>query len=640
MKTVLISFLFTFIFGLSAFANSDIYDIEINSLEDANVNYSLAIYYKELARTSQSTEEIRENALIAEYLLEKIAVYLPIKEVYVDLASVYEVLKKYDESINIYNELVQIYYNDDTIFTALAERYLFLKADIVKANYYFKKAFEINQNNNNAIIMLGFLAYENNDYNLAIEYYSLVDQSKGIVANHLINYNFYYAVSEFYSSRIESANKRLQTINVNYLAQHDKVTVAFILMKTYQILENYDKAYEVSIYNYELLNDERFLFYAVLFSTLSGNFDDDLFKSLQSKAVALSPIVNIIDISETDGYEEALNIVSLELERGNVDLDMVQLYYYLSENIENNENKEQLELDIITLYLQMNLYESVIPHLEKLLSYNTNENYIEFYLSLADAYFFNENYEKAEYCINKYLASTSNKNIENNENIEAFLVNMYISKTFEYDKAMTILKESDSVSFREAYMSYVYYKTGDYENAKISLENYYSLLEEDLEGFEDYYYVAYSVAFALRDEELTLKYTKAFLDKEPNNVGFINNYAWALIELDIDVDSGIEMVKTALEKEPTDEYKLDTLARGYYKKEEYSKALEYFFRALLYSEGSNDIEIFKHIGDVYYEIGNNEDALYYYRRVRTAKTEDELFDFDYVEKQIDILTKE
>ena len=639
MKTVLMSFLFTFIFGLSAFANSDVYDIEINSLEDANVNYSLAIYYKELAKASKSINEIRENALIAEYLLEKIVVYLPIKEVYIDLASVYEVLKKYDDSINVYNELVQIYYNDDTIFTALAERYLFLKANTVKATYYFEKAFEINQNNNNAIIMLGFLAYENSDYTLAIEYYSLVDQSKGIVPNHLMNYNFYYAVSEFYSSRIESANKRLQTINVNYLAQNDKLTVAFILMKTYQILENYEKAYEVSLYNYELLNDERFLFYAMLFSKLSGNFNEDLFKLLESKGSGSNSNNAIVVLLKLRYYEEALDMVSLALERGNVDLDMVQLYYYLSENIENNENKEQLELDIITLYLQMNLYESVPPHLEKLLSYSTNENYIEFYLSLADAYYSNENYEKSEYCVNKYLAITKKDN-KNNENIEAFLVNMYITKTFEYDKAMSILKESDSVSFREAYMSYLYYKTGDYENARVSLENYYNLLEEDLESFEDYYYVAYSVAFALRDEELTLKYTKAFLDKEPNNVEFMNNHAWALIELDIDVDAGIDMVKSALEKEPTDEYKLDTLARGYYKKEEYSKALEYFFKALLYSDGSNDIEIFKHIGDVYYKIGNNEDALYYYRRVRTAESEDDLFDLDYVEKQIDILTKE
>ncbi len=639
MKTVLMSFLFTFIFGLSAFANSDVYDIEINSLEDANVNYSLAIYYKELAKASKSINEIRENALIAEYLLEKIVVYLPIKEVYIDLASVYEVLKKYDDSINVYNELVQIYYNDDTIFTALAERYLFLKANTVKATYYFEKAFEINQNNNNAIIMLGFLAYENSDYTLAIEYYSLVDQSKGIVPNHLMNYNFYYAVSEFYSSRIESANKRLQTINVNYLAQNDKLTVAFILMKTYQILENYEKAYEVSLYNYELLNDERFLFYAMLFSKLSGNFNEDLFIAYSSKGSGSNSNNAIVVLLKLRYYEEALDMVSLALERGNVDLDMVQLYYYLSENIENNENKEQLELDIITLYLQMNLYESVPPHLEKLLSYSTNENYIEFYLSLADAYYSNENYEKSEYCVNKYLAITKKDN-KNNENIEAFLVNMYITKTFEYDKAMSILKESDSVSFREAYMSYLYYKTGDYENARVSLENYYNLLEEDLESFEDYYYVAYSVAFALRDEELTLKYTKAFLDKEPNNVGFMNNHAWALIELDIDVDAGIDMVKSALEKEPTDEYKLDTLARGYYKKEEYSKALEYFFKALLYSDGSNDIEIFKHIGDVYYKIGNNEDALYYYRRVRTAESEDDLFDLDYVEKQIDILTKE
>jgi len=636
MKTVLISFVFTFIFGLSAFANADVYSIEINNLEDANNNYPLAIYYKELATSSKSVNEAQENALIAKYLLEKIVVYLPIKDVYLDLASLYEVFQDYDESINIYEDLTQIYYNDDSIFSMLAERYLFLKADTVKARYYFEKAFEINKNNNNAIIMLGFLAYENNNYNMAVDYFSLVDQSKGIIANHLINYDFYYAVSEFYTSRIESANKRLESINANYLSEPDKVTAAFILIKTYQALEDYDKAYEVSIYNYNLLNDERFLFYAVFFNFLSGNFDDDLFKSLYSEGYNLSPIVNIINIAKTESYEDALNIVEVEFERGNVDLDMVQIYYYLSENIQDNKNKEQLELDIITFYLKLNLYESVEPHLEKLLSYSTNKNYMEFYLSLADYYYANEYYEKTEYLIKKYTEITN----KSNEYIQFFLVNMYVNKTFEYDKAISILKESDSVSFREAYMSYIYYKTHDYENAKVALNKYYDLSKEDLESFETYYNLSYSVAFALRDKEMSLKYTEIFLEEEPNNIGFMNNHAWALIELDIDVDAGINMVTRALEKDPTDEYKLDTLARGYYKKGDYSKALEYFFKALLYSTGSNNVEIFQHIGDVYYKIGKNENALYYYRRVRTAKSEDELFDFDYVEKQIDILTKE
>lgn len=632
MKTVLISFLFTFIFGLSVFANTDVYSVEINSLEDANTNYPLAIYYKELASSSKSMNESQENALIAKYLLEKIVVYLPIKDVYLDLASVYEVLQEYEEAISIYEDLTQVYYNDDSIFTMLAERYLFLKADTVKAKYYFEKAFEINKNNNNALIMLGFLSYESNNYNLAVDYFSLVDQSKGVIPNHLINYNFYYAVSEFYASRIESANKRLESINVNYLTESDKVTAAFILMKTYQALEDYDKAYEVSVYNYKLLYDDRFFLYAVLFSFLSGNFDEALFVSNGFR----SRITDIIGIAKTESYEDALDIVEVEFGRGNVDIDMVQLYYYLSENIEDNKNKEQLELDIITFYLQMNLYESVEPHLEKLLSYSTNKNYMEFYLSLADAYYANEYYEKTEYFIKKYLEITN----KDNEALQVFLVNMYVNKTFEYEKAISILKKSDSVSFREAYMSYVYYKTHDYENTKTALNKYYDLSKEDLESFKTYYNLPYSVAFALRDKEMSIKYTKVFLEEEPNNIGFMNNHAWALIELDIDVDAGIKMVTDALEKDPTDEYKLDTLARGYYKKGDYSKALEYFFKALLYSTGSNNVEIFQHIGDVYYKIGKNENALYYYRRVRTAKSEDELFDFDYVEKQIDILTKE
>lgn len=635
MKTVLSIFLFTCVFVPSIFANDDVYSIEIDSLEDANLNYSLAIYYKELASSSTNPVEAKENALIAKHLLDQIVIYLPIKEVYLNLAYVYEVLKEYDESIGILEDLSDIYYNDDSIFITIAERYLFWKEDGDTARYYFEKAYEINPKNNHAIIILGFLNYESQDYKEAVRYFSLVDDEGGNIPNYLINYNFYHAVSEFYSSQIISANKRLENVNTAYLTEMDNITSAFILIKTYQALEDYEKAYKASIESYNALSDSRFMLYAVFFSFLSDNLDDELFESVYSNNYNIIKVIDIINTAKTEGYEKALDVITVELERGNVDVDIMQLYYYLTQNIDYDDEKEQVEIDIITFYLQMGMHESVGSHLEDLLSYSSNEDYYEFYLSLADAYYKNDDYEESEYYVNKYLDNKGEISID----IQKFLVDMYTTKTYEYDKAISILNNVDDLFFKEAYMSYIFYKRGDYENSKIALSNYYDLGKDDLDKFKSYYHIAYGVTLSLKDKELSLLFAEFIFGDNKDNASYMNNYAWVLIELDVDVDKGIEVVLQALEYESKNEYALDTLGRGYYKKGEYAKALEYFFMALLYSGGTNNVEIFTHIADVYYKIGENENALFYYRSTRTEKSENELYDFDYINSQIDILTQ-
>lgn len=55
---------------------------------------------------------------------------------------------------------------------------------------------------------------------------------------------------------------------------------------------------------------------------------------------------------------------------------------------------------------------------------------------------------------------------------------------------------------------------------------------------------------------------------------FLNYYGYLLIDHDLDIQKGIELVKRALEAEPDSPYYIDSLAWGYYKLGECEKALE------------------------------------------------------------------
>ena len=75
---------------------------------------------------------------------------------------------------------------------------------------------------------------------------------------------------------------------------------------------------------------------------------------------------------------------------------------------------------------------------------------------------------------------------------------------------------------------------------------------------------------------------------------YLNYLGYLLIDHDIDVQSGIEYVRRALEYEKDSPFYLDSLAWGYYKKGECKKALE-LMKQVEKSLGKDDAEVTSHI---------------------------------------------
>ena len=87
---------------------------------------------------------------------------------------------------------------------------------------------------------------------------------------------------------------------------------------------------------------------------------------------------------------------------------------------------------------------------------------------------------------------------------------------------------------------------------------------------------------------------------------YLNFYGYTLIELDLDLDRGIDLVQEALKSQPNNAYYLDSLAWGYYKKKECQKAHQTFKKIIsLYGDLEEDIkEHFKEIKECCKELKN------------------------------------
>ena len=80
--------------------------------------------------------------------------------------------------------------------------------------------------------------------------------------------------------------------------------------------------------------------------------------------------------------------------------------------------------------------------------------------------------------------------------------------------------------------------------------------------------------------------------KKSDNAMYQNYYGYLLIDHDIDIPKGIELVKKALEKEPDSYYYLDSLAWGYYKLDRCNEALEVMQN--VYNDNKEENEIVEH----------------------------------------------
>lgn len=99
---------------------------------------------------------------------------------------------------------------------------------------------------------------------------------------------------------------------------------------------------------------------------------------------------------------------------------------------------------------------------------------------------------------------------------------------------------------------------------------------------------------------------------EPNNPLLLNYLGYIWLDKKKNVDQAFDMVQKAAELAPEDPNIMDSLALGYYLKEDYPKALELSEKAI--DQISYSSVAYAHLGDIYAALDRKREARYQYRK--------------------------
>ena len=577
----------------------------IRNEEEARAAYNLALFYKERALASKTlNQDSIKDLESAKIILEEVLKYIQNNEVYISLAETHEALGEYEESSEIYDKLIIDNPEDVYLLTRAAERNIFLIGDFEKAKYYLNIAYEIDYNNNDILILFGFIYYSERDFEKAILYFDKVSPSKGASNNYMEYYNYYYGMSEFYLSRFESALNRLKLVNMNGLNPVDRYNILYGVVKSYQALENYKEAYSNSLATDDTSDLTLFL------SFMADEYNEELF---YEEDIDIFPkILSIIRTAKNEGYGAALNMIETDLDRSEIDLDIIQTYYKLVNEVGNTENKINAEMDIISFYLTLKNIDGLPNHIDRLVEYDKTEKYNNLYLQAASEFQNQNNFKMAKEMLEKYLA-LNNKEIKENELVSLVLTAIDIK---EYDLALQSVDKFENEKYSYSYLrAYINLHKNDIEKANNFLDEDLIYFKNNKSNTSEYRLnIPYITAMSITNTNSITEYVNFIYSMDTNSANNINSMAWVLIYLGMDIDRGIELSKKAIQISPKSPHYLDTLGYGYYKKKDYDNALKQLLKAALYVDDNSKAEIYLHLADAYYDKNDFKNALKYYRK--------------------------
>ena len=606
----------------------------IRNEEEAKAAYSLALYYKERALASKTaTEQTIKDLESAKVILQEIVKYVQNKDIYITLAETHEALGEYYESSRIYDGLVFDSPEDIDILFKAAERNIFIMNNIDKARYYLETAYEIDNSNNEVLILLGYTHYQKRELDKAIYYFSKVDETKKASNNnnYLSYYNFYYGMSEFYLSRFSSALSRFSKLENVQLSPADKYTAAYGVVKSYQALEKYSEAYSNSI------GIEDGLFLSAYLSFMSDRYEDGLFNEIDPSNPNIPKILSIISEAKNSGYSNALNMIETDLDRREIDLDIIQAYYKMIYEIGNNENKMSSEMDIISFYLMIKNIDALPKHIDNLVNYDNSGRFNNLYLQAALEFKNQNNFKSSKDMLDKYL-SLNNKNIKESELVSLVLTASDIGESELAIKSIEKYeKEKYSYSYLKAYASLM---NNDEVNANKYLNEDFEYFSNNKSNTNSYRInIPYITALSLNNTNSALLYANHKYSQDTNSAENMNTLSWALVSLGDNLDKAIELSKDAVQLEPNSPHYIDTLGFAYYKKGDYDNALKTLLKAALYVDDDSEAEIYAHIADTYYAKNDHKNALKYYRKSISSYKKEFDYDENRIKERIESLTE-
>ncbi|WP_062113504.1 tetratricopeptide repeat protein [Aureimonas sp. AU40] len=105
---------------------------------------------------------------------------------------------------------------------------------------------------------------------------------------------------------------------------------------------------------------------------------------------------------------------------------------------------------------------------------------------------------------------------------------------------------------------------------------------------------------------------KKALELSPDQPQVLNYLGYSWVDMNRNLDEGLQMIRTAVDLRPNDGYIIDSLGWAYYRLGRYPDAVEQLERAILLTPA--DPTINDHLGDAYWRVGRTREARFQWNR--------------------------
>lgn len=110
------------------------------------------------------------------------------------------------------------------------------------------------------------------------------------------------------------------------------------------------------------------------------------------------------------------------------------------------------------------------------------------------------------------------------------------------------------------------------------------------------------------------------LELNPDQPQVLNYLGYSWVDMNRNLEEGLDMIRKAVELRPDDGYIVDSLGWAYYRLNRFEDAVTELERAIELKAG--DATINDHLGDAYWRVGRRLEAVYQWQRALASKPED------------------
>lgn len=195
----------------------------------------------------------------------------------------------------------------------------------------------------------------------------------------------------------------------------------------------------------------------------------------------------------------------------------------------------------------------------------------------------------------------------------------------EAEEMLSALLEEDPDDMR-AYLALggVYHAQEDYRSGAELYERAVGRIDEPQPEHWNIFYQRGIAYERLKEWERAEPNFKQALELYPDHPQVLNYLGYSWVDMNMNLEEGLDLIKRAVELRPSDGYIVDSLGWAYFRLEQYEDAVRELERAvglMPYDPILND-----HLGDAYWRVGRRLEATYQWRHARDLEPEPDVLE--------------